>query len=176
MHSSQHHTPGRLFFHPDNSRAVKEQAFMDSESRRSHRILDYLPLEVRVVGKQDSRILAGPFSGRIIDLSAHGACLLMSQVMHNNFHVFHSTREVDDCVLQLMIDHPPDLNQCMLLAQPVWMGLVRQEEIRAFKMGVEFIGDPEDPQMLELREAIRQNQGQRGSWWQKFGRFIGGAP
>ena len=149
---------------------------MDSESRRSHRILDYLPLEVRVVGKQDSRILAGPFSGRIIDLSAHGACLLMSQVMRNNFHVFHSTREVDDCVLQLMIDHPPDLNQCMLLAQPVWMGLVRQEEIRAFKMGVEFIGDPEEPQMLELREAIRQNQGQRGSWWQKFGRFIGGAP
>lgn len=64
----------------------------------------------------------------------------------------------------------------MLLALPVWMGLVRQEEIRAFKMGVEFIGDPEDPQMLELREAIRQNQGQRGSWWQKFGRFIGGAP
>ena len=104
---------------------------MDFETRRSQRILDYLPLEVRVVGKQDSRILAAPFSGRIIVLSAHGACLLMSQVMHNNFHVFHSTREVDDCVLQLMIDHPPDLNQCMLLAQPVWVGLGRQEEIRA---------------------------------------------
>lgn len=149
---------------------------MDSESRRSQRILDYLPLEVRVVGKQAGRILAGPFSGRIIDLSAHGACLLMSQVMHNSFHVFHSTREVDDCVLQLMIDHPPDLDHCILSAMPVWMGLVRQEEIRAFKMGVEFIGDSEDPQIRELREAIRKNQGQRGSWWQKFGRFVGGVP
>jgi hypothetical protein len=146
---------------------------MDAESRRSQRILDYLPLEVHVVGKQDGRVFAGPFSGRIIDLSVHGACLLMSQVMRNNFHLFHSTRDVDGCVLQLTIDHPPDLDHCTLLALPVWMGLVRQQEIRAFKMGVEFVGDPETPEMKELREAIRKNQGPRGSWWKEFGRFVG---
>jgi len=146
---------------------------MDAESRRSQRILDYLPLEVHVVSKLDGRSLAGPFAGRIIDLSIHGACLLMSQVMRNSFHLFHSTRETDDGVLQLTIDHPPDLDKCTLSAMPVWMGLVRQQEIRAFKLGVEFTGDPEDRQMRELREAILKNQQQRGGWWQEHCRFVG---
>ncbi|WP_448874030.1 PilZ domain-containing protein [Desulfobulbus propionicus] len=140
---------------------------MSTDSRRSPRLIDYLPLEVRVLHGPDGRCLAGPFAGRIIDISRHGACLLMSQVMQNTFHVFHSTRESDEAVLQLSINLSPDDPAYLLLARPVWLALFAQEKIRAFKMGVEFTEDPEKQTMRRLREAIQVNQGQRAGWWQR---------
>lgn len=145
---------------------------MNVEHRRSERIIDFLPLDVHVVIK-DGQIIAGPFSGRIIDISRHGACLLMTQVMQNDFHVFHSTRDTDDALLRLTIDHPPDINPCTFTALPVWMDLFRQQEISAFKMGVEFAEDPEKEQMREIRAALHINQEQRGNWWQRHCRLLG---
>ncbi len=145
---------------------------MNVEHRRSERIADFLPLEVHVVDQKDDQILAGPFSGRIIDISAHGACLLMTQIMHNDFHVFYSTRDTDNAVLRLTIDHPPDINLCTLNALPVWMDVFRQQEIRAFKMGVEFTEDPEKNQMREMQATLRNNQEQRGNWWQRHCRIL----
>jgi len=149
---------------------------MTSEHRRSERIVDYLPLEVHVVHSQDGRLLAGPFSGRIIDISTHGACLLMTQIMHGTFHVFHSTRDTLDAVLRLAIDHPPDIGPYVLAARPVWLDVFRQQEIRAFKMGVEFTDDPERKPMRELQTALRRNQAQRGHWWQIHCRRSGTKP
>lgn len=144
---------------------------MHVEHRRSERIVEFLPLEVYAVDQRADRVLAGPFSGRIIDISNHGACLLMTQVMQNDFHVFYSTRDSDDAVLKLTIDHPPDIAPCTLLARPVWMDVFRQQEIRAFKMGVEFVENPEKEQMRELRAALGNNQEQRGNWWRQHCRM-----
>lgn len=146
---------------------------MTNEQRRSQRIHDFLPLEVHAVLAASGRIIAGPFSGRIIDISMHGACLLMTQIMIDGFHVFHSTRDTADAVLRLGIDHPPDISAHFLTARPVWMDLFRQQEIRAFKMGVEFTEDPEKEQMRELRKALQINQEQRGSWWRSHCRIPG---
>ncbi|MGD9947734.1 MAG: PilZ domain-containing protein [Desulfobulbus sp.] len=139
---------------------------MSVDSRRSQRLIDYLPLEVHVVQTPDDNRIAGPFAGRIIDISTHGACLLMSQVMQNSFHVFHSTRESEEMVLELHINLPPELEHYRLNARPVWLDLFQQGEIRAFKMGVEFSEDPGKDEMQELQEAIRINQKHRASWWQ----------
>jgi len=87
---------------------------MTIENRRSERIIDFLPLEVHVVDLNNGQVIAGPFSGRIIDISAHGACLLMTQIMHDGFHVFHSTRDADNTALRLTIDQPPDIDPCSL--------------------------------------------------------------
>lgn len=146
---------------------------MNVEHRRSERIADFLPLDVHVVSKKDGQVIAGPFSGRIIDISPHGACLLMTQVVRNAFHVFHSTRDADDALLRLTINHPPDIHPYTLTALPVWMDLFRQQEISAFKMGVEFTEDPEKEQMQEMRSALHTNQEQRGSWWQRHCRLLG---
>jgi hypothetical protein len=140
---------------------------MSVESRRSPRLIDYLPLEVHVVHVQDGHLLAGPFAGRIIDISMHGACLLMSQMMHNRFHVFHSTRDNEHAMLRLTINHPPELDRYTIIARPVWMDLFHQQEIRAFKMGVEFTEDAEKDKMQELQQALRANQPQRSGWWQQ---------
>jgi hypothetical protein len=140
---------------------------MSVEQRKSERIIDYLPIEVHTVDTTDGQLIAGPFSGSIIDLSRHGACLLMTQVFHNGFHLFYSTRDTSNAVLQITINHPPDINNCILTAVPIWMDLFRQNEIRAFKMGIEFTGNPEMNQMKKLRKALQKKQGQRAEWWMR---------
>ena len=138
---------------------------MSVEYRRSKRIIDYIPLEVYAVQGKDRQPIAGPFSGRIIDISTHGACLLMTQVFYNGFHIFHSTRDTSDSLLQLTINQPPDLNDCQLIAVPVWLDLFRQQEIRAFKMGIDFTESPEAQQMKDLQKALQENQETRAGWW-----------
>lgn len=138
---------------------------MNVEQRKSERIIDYLPIEVHAVSGEDNVSIAGPFSGSIIDISRHGACLLMTQVFHNGFHLFYSTRDTSNTVLQVTINHPPDINNCHLNAVPIWMDLFRQQEIRAFKMGIEFTGNLEMNQMKKLQKALQKNQEQRAGWW-----------
>jgi len=143
---------------------------MTIEQRRSKRTDDFLPIEIRVVHELDGRELAGPFSGRIIDISKHGACLFMSQIMVHAFHVFYSTRETDHAVLQLIIDLQPDGGRHVLTARPVWMSTFRQNAIRAFKMGVDFIEDSGALQMRILRAALYKHQKTRGAWWRQHSR------
>lgn len=138
---------------------------MITELRRSKRVTDYLPILVNAKNEATGRRLAGPFSGRIIDISEHGACLLMTQVMQNTYHVFHSTREEDSRVLQLTINVPPENVPFSITAHPVWLDLFRRDQIRAFKMGIEFLENPGDEQMKKLRKAIELQQKKRGDWW-----------
>jgi len=146
---------------------------MSIDHRRSERIIEYLPVEVHVVGGSGGQGLAGPFSGSIIDVSNHGACLLMTQVFHNNFHLFYSTRETSEALLQVTINLPPDINNYILHAVPIWLDLFRQQEIRAFKIGIEFTENPDAGQMKELQNALQKNQGERGNWWRKHCKFWG---
>jgi len=138
---------------------------MITELRRSKRITDYLPIMVTAKNGTTGALLSGPFSGRIIDISDHGACLLMSQVMKDAYHVFHSTRENDSWLLQLTMNIPPDNIKFSIAARPVWMDLFRQDQIRAFKMGVDFLTHPEGDQMKRLHKAMRIQQQKRGNWW-----------
>jgi len=138
---------------------------MTAERRIYERVPDFLPLEIRVVHAPDGQELAGPFSGRIIDISSHGACLLMTQVMSHAFHVFYSTRDTAGAVLQLIIDQPPDIGHHILTARPVWLNAFQQDTIRAFKMGVECIEPPGDGKMQALLVALRKDQEVRAAWW-----------
>lgn len=140
---------------------------MTPTPRKSERIVDFLPVEVHAVDEQNNRTIAGPFSGWIIDISAHGACLLMTQIMHNNFHAFHSTRDIENAVLRINIAQPPDILPCALIARPVWLDIFRQQKLRAFKMGVMFTEDPEKKHLREILASLRNNQEKRGNWWQK---------
>jgi hypothetical protein len=140
---------------------------MSVEQRKSERIIDYLPIEVHTVDGTDTQLIAGPFSGSIIDISSHGACLLMTQVFHNGFHLFYSTRDTSNAMLQITIKQPPGCNTYILTAVPIWMDLFRQDEIRAFKMGIEFTGNPEVNQIKELQKALQTNQEQRAGWWMR---------
>ena len=145
---------------------------MSTDSRRSPRLIDYLPLEVRVIRAVDHQPLAGPFAGRIIDISIHGACLLMTQVLQQHVHVFHTPRTTDGLALQLAIDLETEQAHHLLTARPVWLSAVRQRQILAFKMGVEFTTDPNKEQMRELRQALRAHQEERANWWHRHSHLL----
>ncbi len=138
---------------------------MITELRASKRYIDYLPIRVSARDGVNGKIVAGPLSGRIIDISTTGACLLMTQIMSNSYHIFHSTRENDSLSLQLQINLPPDIVDCTISARPIWMNLFRQDEIRAFKMGVEFLTNPEGKQIKQLMLAMARQQKKRADWW-----------
>ena len=138
---------------------------MITDLRRSKRYNDFLPISVSAMSGLDKKIVAGPYSGRIIDISRHGACLLMTQVILRTYHVYHSTRENDSRFLQLQINIPPDLVNFTIPALPGWSKPFDLDEIKAFRMGVDFLISPESEQMLRLEQVMRKKQSERDELW-----------
>ena len=140
---------------------------MITELRKSKRIPDYLPITVISLDGATGKQVAGPFSGRILNISKHGACLLMSQIMQGTYHLFHSTKADDSKILQLNFSLPPDSTSFSVPSRPVWMDIFQQDTIRAFKIGVEFMVSPEGKQIRELLAAMKKQQRQRVEWWER---------
>ncbi|HHO48733.1 MAG TPA: PilZ domain-containing protein [Desulfobacteraceae bacterium] len=138
---------------------------MITELRRSKRFADFLPITVSAVSGSDDKVVAGPFSGRIIDISRHGACLLMTQVLLKTFHIFHSTLKQESNYLLLRINIPPDLVNFSMPAMPVWMGPYVLDEIKVYRMGVEFLTGPEGEQMQRLEKVMQKKQSERDDLW-----------
>jgi len=138
---------------------------MITDLRRSKRYTDFLPISLSAISGVDNSTVAGPFSGRIIDISRHGACLLMTQVLLKSFHVYHSTRDDDTLFLQLNINIPPDLINFAIPARPVWLTPFDLEDIKAFRLGVEFMISPEGEQMKRLENVMRKKQSKRDELW-----------
>ena len=138
---------------------------MITDLRRSRRIPDYLPVSVSACSGINGRKVAGPFSGRIIDISKQGACLLMTQVLQGVYHIFYSTREQQGYVLEIHIDLPEEEASFVVVARPIWMDLFEKSVVKAFKVGVEFLVSPEAGEMRALRAALKKQQKERGAWW-----------
>ncbi|GAB4344004.1 MAG: hypothetical protein Kow0089_20220 [Desulfobulbaceae bacterium] len=127
---------------------------MTRDSRRSKRYNRFLPIGVLALDIESNEVLAGPFPGRIINISRHGACLLMSQVLSSSFHLYHSIKEQDNTCIQLTINIQPEITNCRIPGRPVWMDIFREGDIRAFKIGIEFLTDPEGDDMLHLEQVV----------------------
>ncbi len=112
---------------------------MAAELRRSSRYNDFLPITLFVDGDNHQQKLAGPLSGRIVNISNHGACLLMPHVMIDNFHIFHSTREDTSSSLQIKIQNPEDSETMKIAARPVWFNSMKLDDMKVFRIGVDFI-------------------------------------
>ncbi len=134
---------------------------MNLDIRRSKRATDFLPIAVTAQNGLSGDILAGPFSGKVIDISNHGARLLMTQVMMKSFHLFHTTKDNDSAFLMITFNVPPDIIELSVPARPVWMSLLKHESIRAFKVGVEFLISPDGEQMEKLLTSLKKQQKRR---------------
>ncbi len=141
---------------------------MITDLRKLKRYTDFLPISVSAMSGIKNNFVAGPFSGRIVDISRHGACLLMTQVMSKSFHIFHSTKENDSLFLELYINIPPDLVAFVMPARPVWMNAFNMEDIRAFRMGVNFLMNPDGEKMKHLERIMGQKQQQREEHWKSI--------
>lgn len=127
---------------------------MTREARRSKRYNRFLPIGVIAMDTRNNETIAGPFPGRIINISRHGACLLMSRILANSFHLFHSIKENKNSCIQLTINIQPEIINCKITGNPLWMDIFHEGDIRAFKIGVEFTGNADNEEMLHLEQIV----------------------
>ena len=138
---------------------------MNTDLRRSKRYADFLPISVVSLPDGDHTKSVGPFSGRIIDISKHGACLLMTQVLQKTYHVYHTTADNENSILELHINIPPELRNISIPCRPVWLRPFQIEEIKAFRMGVDFLLNPEGEKMHRLEKELMKKQKERDELW-----------
>jgi hypothetical protein len=63
----------------------------------------------------------------------------MTKVMSDNFHIFHSTREDDSSNLQIKIQNHNNSSEMEIAAHPVWFDSMKLDDMKIFRMGVDFI-------------------------------------
>ena len=129
---------------------------MTEELRNSNRYNRFLPISVQALDCCNNEIIAGPYPGRIINISRYGACLLLSQMVINSFHMFHSVNENDRICLQLTINIQPEIINSIIPGRPVWLDTFREGDIHAYKLGVEFLNDAEGEDMMHLEQVVKK--------------------
>ena len=127
---------------------------MISELRRSRRYNDFLPVTVIAVNGIKAAIESVPFSARVINISRHGACLLMSRVMAKQYHIFETTRENDSFFLKLKRVVAQNRQSFTVPARPIWMKAFDLDDIHVFRLGIEFIINPDGAQMDGIMETV----------------------
>ena len=123
------------------------------EARRSNRYADFLPISITIRRKNDLTQLAGPLSARIIDVSNHGACLMLTQVIVQSYHIFHSTRE-DGSILALNFTLPSYTEPVEIMSKPIWLNATNLDDLKTFKMGVDFTRAIDDNLLHEINKHI----------------------
>jgi len=107
-----------------------------TEYRKFSRYSVFLPVSVSVDKKNPPKV-AGTVSGRILNLSRYGACVLLSRAMIDHFHFFHSFEQNDPADLQLYIQ-TGDNGTLKIPGRPVWFETVDLDNGKIFKIGIMF--------------------------------------
>ena len=123
---------------------------MSSDLRSCKRHTDFTPVSVFVKTEGSNDYLAGPFPGTVVDICSNGACLLMSKVNHDSFHIFHSTREEISAYLYMKINLPHLLKSVTIEARPVWLNTFQREDFHERMIGIEFLNIEKDSEIISL--------------------------
>lgn len=127
---------------------------MNIDLRRSKRHNDFIAVSVHAKNKENGNREIGPFAGRIINISTHGACLLMSLGVLESYDVYRTTFNNDDMHLEIEGTIPLRVNNFSLAGHPIWMDPFVLDDIRAFKMGVEFSSFSDHEQSDEIIKCL----------------------
>lgn len=127
---------------------------MNTDLRRSRRFTDFLAVSVHACKDANGDRKIGPFAGRIINISRHGVCLLMSLGILDSYDLFRSTYKNDSLHLEIQGSLPVDIDTFSLSGRPVWMDPFVLDDIRAFKMGVDFISHADAQQSGDIIDNI----------------------
>ncbi|MGB5684487.1 MAG: hypothetical protein WBM35_01650 [Candidatus Electrothrix sp.] len=120
---------------------------------------NYLPIEITAQHAGTGKIMAGPLRGRLFDISKKEACLLMSEIMDDQYHLFYSTQEDNLRFLNLFFDLPPALDQHFKIpAIPLWFNIFPQGQIRNFIIGVEFTKNIEEKILKQLLAGVARHR------------------
>jgi len=119
----------------------------------------HLPIEITAQHASTGKIVAGPLRGKLFDLSKNSACLLMSEIMDETYHLFYSTQEDNRLFLNIFFDLPPALDEHFkVTAIPLWFNIFQQGQIRNFIMGVEFTQNIEEKTVRKLLAGVARHR------------------
>lgn len=127
---------------------------MNSDLRRAKRYTDFIPVFVAAQNGVNGMRIAGPFAGRIINISRYGACLLISLGVLEAYNVYRATILDPSSFLEIQGIISPEAVQFKLSGRPVWSDPFLLDDLRAFIMGIEFLANPEGEQMNTIIESI----------------------
>lgn len=98
--------------------------------------------------------LSRPVTCQIVNLSRHGACLLISRVIMDNYHLFFSPLESEEYILHLdvKLNEESQDESLFLPMKPVCFDRILNEDHKPFKIGVEFIKKLSDEEFHFLKK------------------------
>jgi len=127
---------------------------MNSDLRRSKRYDDFIAVKVLAKNGVNGKSETAPFSGRIINISRHGACLLMPLSALKSYEVYSKTYRNDSTYLEIKGGFQNPNSQFVLSARPVWTDPFILGDMHAFKMGVAFMVHPDGEQMNSIIDIV----------------------
>ena len=81
---------------------------MNSDLRRTRRYNDFIAVSVFTKNEENNNIHIGPYTARLINISHHGVCLLMSLGILDSYDVYRSTNRDQEMYLEIQGSIPPD--------------------------------------------------------------------
>jgi hypothetical protein len=127
---------------------------MISEMRRSKRYNDFIAVSVVALNGINGNKVAGPFSGRIINVSRNGACVLMSLGVLDAYQVYSLTQKNDSSFIEISGRIESGNTKFKLSGRPIWSDPIIIDDIRAFKMGVDFMVNPHSDTMDSIINTV----------------------
>jgi len=141
---------------------------MGKENRRSPRVESHLPVTLLLRDNSSGRNLAEPQSGCLENMSVHGVCLNVPHIRIDRYHLFYTFADNTKQTIYLEV-RLPDLSipPICIPARPVWFDHLLSEPTHPFAIGMEFLLDPDDEQIIRLRDMLTRNERQE-PWWRRL--------
>lgn len=100
-----------------------------------------VPVSLFLRDEESCRVLSGPQSGFLVDISLMGACLRLPRVLSDGCHLFYAP--LDSPGQNLYLEFPSLSNESdkvfVIQVRPVWLDRDFTDESIPFRMGVAFL-------------------------------------
>ena len=127
---------------------------MNTDLRRSKRFADFFPVTITAQNQSIESTFAEPYTARVINISRHGACLLLSMKTSDSSELLRSASSATNISIEIINSAQEPEQNMTLTGHPVWMDSFALDDLQAMKMGIEFTSDTLDQQPKGFPEDL----------------------
>lgn len=133
---------------------------MSTDQRHEQRHKEFIPVSVTALDTGKGRRQSGPLGCRLINISRHGACLLMSAAAAGVEGLTATSANGKNSLLEIRGALPGDETPFTLSARAVWSSPMIIDDMQGWQMGVQFADQLEEGQIQALAAFFqgRRNQ------------------
>ena len=111
-----------------------------------------------------------PVTGKMIDFSRHGACLLPDEILYGCQHIFTSTQHNKDFIVKLKFILDDQNNSLIIYGNSAWYNqsyFDKADKVQ-FKLGIEFLKDQDQDTLQKFYVKMANHEGAREGWFKKL--------